>query len=428
MERSISTRWARHLDMGVRYLSLAVALAATERGVAQSGNDAPPPPSARLTVRPHAMATATRTLEAGDFVLDSLPEYWVHVPPQCVGTRRCPLYVFLPGGGSSAEGMMIWQRPVADKYGMVVLTLTLVDGESDSVYEINRSRLDAALKQILRRFAIDPDRIAITGRCASGPFGTELGTQNPDVFSRIGAISGGVTTSGLSRPTKPAEFFLDAGFLESVGIFTFAPELRRLGYTVKLVIGFRGHEHQWEDYDSWGRWLQQSWAMPNPAARPAPRIVADPVPVLTAEALTRMTTFWRQFIEEPESIRIEGRRAHLREVSVALGAERPSVWMTDMPALAAQYPSVAADLQAAGLTAQQHEAYRAALLGASVAKYLNIDLPQDSMFVAYWRRERGELPRFAVKANSSLGRNIAFLQAHPDELQALEATEMWSTP
>jgi len=36
--------------------------------------------------------------------------------------------------------------------------------------------------------------------------------------------------------------------------------------------------------------------------------------------------------------------------------------MTDMAALAAQYPSVAADLKNAGLTADEHDAYRMSLL------------------------------------------------------------------
>ena len=64
--------------------------------------------------------------------------------------------------------------------------------------------------------------------------------------------------------------------------------------------------------------------------------------------------------------------------------------MVDMAALAAQYPSVAADLAKAGLTAQQHDAYRVALVTAYVT-----DAGADS-----------------IDPNSVLGKNVAFVDAH----------------
>ena len=92
-----------------------------------------------------------------------------------------------------------------------------------------------------------------------------------------------------------------------------------------------------------------------------------------------------------------------------VGTERPSVWMADMPALAAQYPSVAASLRAVGLTPQQHEAYRVALLSAMVARSVG--------------SEAG-----TIEATSVLAKNIVFVDTHADELVALEATGMWHTP
>jgi hypothetical protein len=176
---------------------------------------------------------------------------------------------------------------------------------------------------------------------------------------------------------------------------------------VRTRINLRGHEDQAEDYEFFGRWLHESWATPDPAARPTPPVGADPVPLLTREALAQLTAFWVAFQQEPDSIRTTARWAHLREVTVTVGEERPSVVLVDMPALAAQYPSVAAALKQAGLTAQQHDAYRIALISGIVTK--------------------AELAG-AVEPTSVVGKNIAFLGAHQEELKALEATRIWRTP
>jgi hypothetical protein len=288
--------------------------------------------------------------------------------------------------------MTDWLRPVADKYGMILLTPT----------EYATKDIDGALKETLRRFAIDPNKIAIIGRCASGDAGMRFGIDNLDVFSRIASVSGGTPTDGMDPKNKTAEFLIDRSFLEGYGNFTAAQNLRRDGHPVKVVLALRGHEHQMEDYDFVGHWLQESWAKPNSASRRAPSVIADPVPTLTTEALTKMTTFWTSFSQEPDSIRVTARRAHLREVIVPVGQERPSVWITDMSALAAKYPSVAADLKKAGLTAKQHDAYRVALISAQTSQFT--------------KDEAG-----TVEATSTLAKNLEFFYSHPDEFKALDA-------
>jgi hypothetical protein len=94
---------------------------------------------------------------------------------------------------------------------------------------------------------------------------------------------------------------------------------------------------------------------------PAPAVRASD-PILTVQALTQMTTFWTSFMKEPDSIQTDARLANQNRILVSVGERQVSVIKADMPALAAKYPSVAADLQAAGLTAQQEEAHRAALI------------------------------------------------------------------
>jgi predicted esterase len=340
------------------------------------------------------------------------------------------LFVFLPGAGYGARQVTDWLRPVADKYGMILLAPTRVgpskpylrNGQPvvmmggtvmvDALFtdESDRHTLDIALQEVLRRFAIDPAKIAIIGRCASGADGMNLGMRNPDVFSRIASISGGVPTAHIDKNTG-VEFFIDAGYEEYDGKLAAAKALRRDGHPVKLAIGLRGHEHQAEDYDFLGHWLSESWATPSVAARPKPVSVADPLPLLTPAALTQLTTFWTKFAQEPDSILVTARRAHLREVLVPVGDEQVSLWTMDLAALAAQYPTVAADLKAAGLTAQQQDAYRIALLSAASTAKL-----------------KDQVGRLAPA--SVLAKNIAFLREHPDEVKALDtdATHFWRTP
>ena len=127
--------------------------------------------------------------------------------------------------------------------------------------------------------------------------------------------------------------------------------------------------------------------------------------MLTAGAMTSMTTFWTRFLQEPDSIKTAGRKANQKPLTVTAGKQQvPLPGVVDMIAMAAKYPSVAADLKQAGLTAAQWEGYRQALFDADVTQQAG----------------GGDVP-----ANSALEKNIAFLKGHEKELAALKATGMW---
>ncbi len=376
--------------------------------------------SRQLALDPRKAATGPRTERAGESQL-SLPSIpgpipedledvvgaSVYVPPQCVGTRRCPLLVFawLPWTES-----MTWVRPAADKYGFILLgpgvglrSLAYNPASENGIYQ--RAYLDATLREVLRNFAIDPARIAIMGTCATGAVPVLIGGDNFHLFSRIISLSGAPPSVDEVDPPNPmTEFFFDAGVDESSQYFRLAQDMRRKGYRVTHAFGFRWHGHTLESYDHVGRWLQESWAVPDPAARSIAAGIADPPPELTLDALAKMTAFWTHFVEEPDSIRMVARREHLRAVTVPVGTERPMVMMTDMAALAATYPSVAAALKAAGLTAQEHDAYRAALASARAIK------------------NSGEADVIGTLDSTSIqAKNVIFMDEHQDELQALEA-------
>jgi len=369
-------------------LAFAATLVTGERSVAQGGSTWwTRPGSARLTVRP-TMAAGDRNPQAGDYPLASAPDYHLAVPARCAGTHRCPLIVFLLDIDDQRGEVATGAWPVADTLGFMLL----VSKNSQA------KTLDAALQEVLKQFAIDTAKIGIFGRGAAGGPAMRLGIDNGDVFSRAGSLSGGLTIDGIDPQNTTTEFFIN----ESVNEHEPMPlyYVWRLP-AVKYIMGFRGRTPQREDYALWGRWLHESWTVSDTAARSKPATIVDgeSPSKLTVDVFQRMTMFWKSFQRQPDSIRTTARLASLHEVAVP-GAEffiNASVLMMDTPALAARYPSVAADLKRAGLTAQEYDAYRLALLVARIP-------------------------------NQPSGENTRSMMSHPDEYLALWGTGILLTP
>lgn len=147
-------------------------------------------------------------------------------------------------------------------------------------------------------------------------------------------------------------------------------------------------------------------------------------PVLTLATLTRLATFATHFRQEPDSIRVIGAQFTPAPGSIQsvdhettresmtwyVGREQESYTVVDMVVLAGTFPTVAADLAQAGLTAQQWEEDRLALYSACMPLEWS------------WLGAKGEvmtLPETAV-----LRKNMHFLETHPQALKALRAAGM----
>ena len=76
-------------------------------------------------------------------------------------------------------------------------------------------------------------------------------------------------------------------------------------------------------------------------------------------------------------------------------------------------PTQTTALKEAGLTAEQHEALRLALFSARTAL-------EDSGY----DKQMNDF----IEPASPLAKNIAFMEAHPEEFQAFEDSPMWYTP
>jgi hypothetical protein len=123
-----------------------------------------------------------------------------------------------------------------------------------------------------------------------------------------------------------------------------------------------------------------------------------------------MTAFWTAWIHQLPAVLDTGRLKYRKPMPITLGLDQvplilPSV--VDMRAMAIHYPSVAAALAQAHLTADQWEEYGQALLTATWAEM------QDSAIAA------------SMTKPSIMAKNMIFLKTHQNDLSALRAIGMW---
>jgi predicted esterase len=399
------------------------------------------------------MATGTRTADAGLTELKGFSGYYLYVPQSCVGTTRCPLILLLPGGGRTGSQEIHKFSPLADKYGMIVLAATAHQPGMWDLYlghksgdtqqqegntgtkvlqfkEIDVRIIDSALKQVLATEAIDPDRIAAVGFSNGGGYALFLGRSNEDIFSRVAALSAAGPYDGAGPKNPETQYAVSGGLSELGGVsmlmvrqtLKLAQVLRREGRPVMTLLGLRPHVDLVTDEDFVWAWLKNSWA--DPTITRHPPLPADSDPVLTVEALQKMTAFWTRFTQEPDSVLKVGRMAHQAQLWMALGDQPASVIKTDMTALAKAYPSVSADLKAAGLTAQQEEAYRAAILRVGFVRAGGIVPGKPDPYPTEVGKDLSYAP---ITPNSVLAQNLAFRAAHDVEFAALSKTGIWTT-
>jgi hypothetical protein len=306
--------------------------------------------------------------------------------------------------------------------------------------------IDSELKIVLREYAIDPDKIGITGMSEGGTMTSFLGRNNLDVFSRVAPESPAGYFAGGGPQNHTTQFLTMAGLGEEGGmwtsIFDIATQERQAGRVADIVVALRSHERRAQDETViWG-WFQKSWETPGKPVMTAPR--ADSTLVLTTALFDKLNDFWNRFMDEPMAIRDAGhkhptfmefprelqqlglpprmrsaavilpdsispigRRANQKWVSLVIGHESVLIQLMDIAALAAKHPTVAADLRTAGLTAQQAEAARTALLSALAT----LKTPDNKAGT--------------VAPGSALEKNIAFVQSHKAEMEALDQVGMW---
>ncbi len=117
--------------------------------------------------------------------------YSLYVPEHYDPQQHWPLIIALHGGGgANDEYLLTWLRP-AKSEGYIVLapkslglTWAVEKPEPDVV------SITSMLMAVRQRYAIDPDRILVTGLSDGGTFAYALGASRPHLFGAIAPVAG----------------------------------------------------------------------------------------------------------------------------------------------------------------------------------------------------------------------------------------------
>jgi hypothetical protein len=140
-----------------------------------------------------AEAQATRVIRVHDDPNPGQPsEYVVWLPPEYHPMRRYPALVVLHGPESPAEALLPWIDD-ASRMGFVLIAPEYTIEGQPRAYRYTSSEHAAAmlaLRDARRRFAIDSDRIYLTGWLEGGNMAWDFGLAHPDLFAGVAVISG----------------------------------------------------------------------------------------------------------------------------------------------------------------------------------------------------------------------------------------------
>ena len=200
--------------MALRALLLVAMVAAA----AACGTDDPAPregvriddaaQNGRLQARPQAgeRQAQARGLHAVD--PDRPAGALVYVPAGYRPGDSHPFVLTLHGAGGSARGALEPLRPHADEFGLILLAPQSGGPTWDVIregYGPDVAEIDRLLSIVFRRYAIDPERAAISGFSDGASYALSLGLTNGDLFRAVTAFSPGFTVV-RERHGKPRVF------------------------------------------------------------------------------------------------------------------------------------------------------------------------------------------------------------------------------
>lgn len=172
----------------------------------------------------------------------------LYVPSGYDPQRPAPLVVLLHGAGGDPRRAVDGIKRHAEAQGVIVLapasqriTWDLI---AERRYGEDARMLDALLREVFARYAIDPLRTTIAGFSDGGTYALSLGLSNGDLFGRVIAFSPGFVLP-LRQVGRP-DIFISHGTsdpvlpIEATGR-PVAATLRQAGYDVRFVEFDGGH-------------------------------------------------------------------------------------------------------------------------------------------------------------------------------------------
>ncbi|HEY0372840.1 MAG TPA: alpha/beta hydrolase-fold protein [Thermoanaerobaculia bacterium] len=193
-----------------------------------------PAMSGRLQARPNGVPAGVRP---------NAP--WLYVPRKV--KSPAPLLIALHGAGGRGVRTMEFMRSSADSIGAIVVAPDSSGRTWDVIIDDlgpDVEGIDAQLAQVFASFAIDPDRIGVSGFSDGASYALTLGVANGDLFSHVIAFSPGFLAAAAQTGTP--RIFISHGTRDEILPIDrcsrrLAPGLKRAGYDVEYVEFDGGH-------------------------------------------------------------------------------------------------------------------------------------------------------------------------------------------
>lgn len=229
--------------------------------------DPPPPPSAE---KPGLIELETVALPNEPPV-----RCLVQLPPEYDPYRRYPAIVTLHGAGTTAAQQIDWwagawmeggwRSGQASRYGYIVIAPQWA-AEHQKHYGYSAREHAAVLnclREACKRFAVDTDRVFLSGHSMGGDAAWDIGLAHPDLWAGVVPVVAKADRY-CARYWENAErvpFYFVCGELDGAKMTENAPDFDRYmkhGYNCTVVeyLG-RGHEHFYEDILRIFDWMER---------------------------------------------------------------------------------------------------------------------------------------------------------------------------
>jgi phospholipase/carboxylesterase len=173
----------------------------------------------------------------------------LYVPETYDPRRPAPLLLALHGAGGSGARALRAMQPYSDRHGIIVVapdsarrTWDLIAAEAVGP---DVERIDAALGMAFERYAVDPNRLGVSGFSDGASYALTLGIANGDLFTHLIAYSPGFlrATAQVGQP----RIFISHGDVDDVLPVRLCsrrivPRLERAGYEVQYHEFAGGHD------------------------------------------------------------------------------------------------------------------------------------------------------------------------------------------